>query len=406
MLASFKKSIENLDNSLPIPKELLDVLSDKTDGVLEYKQIADGLCIGTPIQSEGIFNFKAKIPMDIIKKHPEIKSSRELSEYIYRTQQPLKLKPEGDCFININGSEINIKDLIKFPYSAYENNITIYELIIQPSEFPEMPPIKLKASKFTYEFDIIRKPYDSMYIRKYQLSYKNKIKLIVFINEKDEKLNVKFNFFDSEDVFEQRKICTFYNCFLNGTIKLNGHSFVKKPNVNSTPIAKWFLHFLQHLNSIQNIINVKFKAERKLTATEYILVEGIYESLINNRPIKQPMSIDCIEGVNTNQAVDVIKDFIGKPMTFSFIIKKSVNIWSATFNVYEFTLLHNIIIKTIETENNDKYKFVIDNGQENQYDSYTQYFLNKNAVKSFQSRENWIDEFIKNSKKVSVPILN
>lgn len=167
MFSNFKDAFkDNPQYSEKPPQVVIDAISSDLPDNLFYVYDHDGFCRldasnGLQIQSGTI-----ELSQNAQKALPESPTFDEIMRYAYNSQTIIKLQPNKDGKITINGNKIDIRDMVKAPLKNVQ--LKSAELWMQPIKFPE--PFKLTIGNNEHELEMLitRVPNNSLYTQEYK----------------------------------------------------------------------------------------------------------------------------------------------------------------------------------------------------------------------------------------------
>ncbi|HGA1022319.1 TPA: abortive infection system toxin AbiGii family protein [Bacillus cereus] len=317
MFANFENAFfkQNKINT-GIAKEILDSLSDKLPEGFSYEDLGNGAVGITSTDRTITFKgLKIVIPQDLPKNFTPT-NLRELLDFMYRIQRPLKLEKNEETRILLSNQEFKPDELIYFPFR--ENQLVEDgEWIIPPKPFSPPFELTLEGNGIAKEFLIQRQPYPDLQKSLFQSINQSPFETSYIIDEIEGQLEFNFkidldNINTVDEILENLKL---YQACITGEIKLNG-SVISIPttpearNENEIKSIEQTIIIWEKVLALQSKLNVDFKPNSKLETDEVILIEELYRTLIENKPFKEfivmdEMSFTNYSGKNINELLEI-----------------------------------------------------------------------------------------------------
>lgn len=395
MLASFKKLNEKKDEKhTRIPQELLQLLNMDLPDDLEYISYDDGMCAVQPIGNKNnTISMKVTLPETAQKYKDVIKTSEDLAEYSYRTQQKLKLSPYEDNTIIMNGHRIAVDKLITFPLDGgktLKDNV----FVMAPPPFNKIPPIVLKAGKVELEFQVERKPYDSMNETLIQLSYKDMIIIDAILDEKT--LNSKWTIHlntENKSAKELYDMFVFYNAFGKGNIKYKNQKFTTPTKKDVIYVDETNIELLRKIIKIEEKLNVEFEIPNQFTYKEFEIVEQLYRSLISKKAFKHIAPFNELTCTGTPPDENAIEKTINSSLMLTGCDEKTIDVFGIKFKLFLLQALFNLFVLDVKVCDENTTKFKIDDTNKKMFACY-RYFPDEESVIRYQkNNKKWVEKF-------------
>lgn len=355
MCASFKNAFKK--KSVKIPPSVLDVLSEKElpKGFV-YKEIQQGLiCITAEKMQITITKDNLEIPLKL-----KSKNLNEILEYLYLTQDTLKVK--GD--IDINGSKFNLSELIKKPFD--ELNVTNGVLEIIPKQFKEFE-LKIGCGKLNKLIKVKRQPWEDIeraYFKRVDSDGLN-ISYIINNNKNTVDFKIDVDIDKCENIKNVLENLEMAKGFYEGNLTINDKA-LNFENVNyeyDIEVLGNMLKFYEWVDQISRILDIDIKPCKDISIEDVESVSKLYRTLVENRPYKEFGNIDKLN-LSTTKRVDsnaLKKDNYG---SFQFSCNTEFNILHHTISLKTIIVIYNIQIsdvKEISKPNVFEYELKINN---------------------------------------------
>lgn len=352
MFINFEKAFFNENNSNQVPKEVIQVLTDKLpegftydileNGVLALKPTTEGIKIdGLKIDTTDPV-FEGFVPKDIT----------EAVEYLYRSQKSLKIKLNDEDELLINGEPFNMSKVIMHP--LVENIKGKHEILIMPAPFEPPFELELETEGTTQKFTVQRSPLADMYKMKFESIDDGSFKISYIIDEK--RKSFKFNFkiqFDkiisTLDMLNALKL--YYGCLTNN-FKINGHKLnTKKFNKEEAQSVLKNIAIWGKIEELERELNVKFNPDIGLEQEDVLIIEKLYRSFIENKAFKEFISLNDFS-MNKVESNEQLQEILGKEgIVFNLTNNVEINILGAKLKLYMLTYLFDLIVSNFEEEN-------------------------------------------------------
>lgn len=398
MFVSFNKVFNKKPQSqTEVPKAMLEHMNKQLPDGVRYISSDDGRCT---IMSEGEsltlggFIFK---PTDEQKKIlGEQFTHKEVLDYFYNAQKPMPLELKKDGYITLNGQEIPIEQMSYNPLLPVE--YVSGSFVAYPPKFPK--PFSLTVGDGTYSrvLTMTRIPNESVHVAVYQSKEDEPLMIQCSIDEKNQKLNMNVNFNlkyakTIRDVVESTMI---YNAYLSGNALLGGAPLdIISYDDTATKFDLKSALFWEKVLKVEECLGVNFVPPMDdVQNDDIVLVEELYQNLINYVPIRDTQKLTSIGGNwDLNDANRDIKDSIGLAIFLQFHSIVDAELFGVKFSLPILTGVCNARIKEINTKE-EKPKLVLeDESEEKKQYMCTMFFLNKEEMKAYTAMG--INEMIK-----------
>lgn len=386
MFLDFNETINNKITKKRIPSLVLEQMSKDLPDNLFYDSDDNGFAFLSGFREVDDLIFEIPDEIREEKKDSEI-TIEDILLYSYNGQKTIKLKTKNEGFIKVDNNNIPVEKFIQS--LNIRNRIEKGAFYITPPAFPPKDTIKLSNDEYEKELTIERVPNLSIKYYKYE-AYCKGISIIMsipFSNSDNALFKISYNIDEIKSYKELIECLSLYNSVIKGEGKLNNYE-LKHQNVGAKGVSDELIVFLKKVQSIENHLNCKFDLYAgDISYGMAREVEGLYQNLIEKKPIKNYKKIDSITfDDDPNKTASEEKSYY---LLYQTILKKEV-------------LGIELELPTIVSIFNIKYKFskkkelwkadIIYNS-----DSFS-------SIISFKSKEeldNYVDEYKKIAEKMS-----
>ncbi|MBQ3414928.1 MAG: hypothetical protein IJH39_06200 [Clostridia bacterium] len=381
MFTSFKNAFKKDDKMVyKIPQIILDNLNNTLPDGFEYVQIDNDICTIMP-KSKNV-NIKADLKCDNIKS---IKNAKEVSEYLYRTQQEAEIISD---YIELNGVKFKVNDLLKMPLRNSDFSDLSGKLILKPSPFPKPFKLLIGYGEMNIEMEFQRQPYADLHKSLFKSIGKESLIIKYIIDEEAHSMtvNVSINIGKAESTSEIVEISNIYKCFMNGRGRIAGVE-LKNGFENRTEEdgLDSLIEFWKKVDLLSNKLGILFNPQNNILKRDSQLIDRLYRCLIEDKAFREICNLENIEVVGTkdfdkNQLIE--KDGI----ELQFLQGKVYELFDAEVGVYKLTSWYNIKVKSVELmdKKNFKYRFLIDKDTDKTMFRIVKYFLNKEDAEEYR----------------------
>jgi len=400
MLASFKKIVKDETSSLSIPKEILYGINSQipASANAEYVDTGDGACLLTPKPPYNDFSMQLYFPgVKILSKLPDdIKTQRELFDYMYRTQTTIHCRINGVGKAIFNGIEINLNEMMKFPLQ----NVTIGEridLYISPSPFPSIPPISVAAAGFSVLLSAKRVPEHEKNLVVISVGEDSWLKMRFVINTETFKVNVTINF----DYAKCKTVKEFVVAMKMSNGLICGNYSISCLNISSPlsirePIKDSFIDLWEKVGKLESILHVSFTPNLSLTMSEAIELNQLFRSFLENKPFATTVKPEPNIGLHIADTMD-LDQHIGESAVFTYTHAVSWNLLGAKFETVNLCSIFGANVASItkdDSKSETPFFVQLTPTGNKEITLATQIFPNSEAVEAFQNSFNNYTEFL------------
>ncbi|MCW6059813.1 hypothetical protein LAV35_03415 [Clostridium sporogenes] len=372
MFSNFKKAFKSNEVSQNIPEEIIESLNKELPEGFQYANIGEGVCAINSVEDKFDLSAKIEMPSDLPS---DFKPStiQDVMEFAYRSQRRFKIIPNENGCININGKEINVNDIIKYPFEKIINN----ELFISPRPFDNPFCLSIEGNYIKKNFLIQRQPYEDMNKSFFKNVNNESINLKYLIDEKIKSMKINFSI-DIEkaksinEVIESLKL---YYAFIKKDIKINGiklSEIENKNNKENENILKT-IDFWEEVYSVEKKLNASFNPRIPIKRNDAYVIKKLYRSLIEKKPYKEYIDMNEIEIVA--EKIGDIK--IGSQLEITSIQQSKIEFSEDKFELFDIVGLFGFQISDIKIVNKEKnkYKLLIEPIKDEKIYMSTQHFI-------------------------------
>lgn len=375
MFVNFKDVFK--EDNYKIPKEIIEALNENATEGLEYKQCDNDICV---LVGENL-NIKLEF------EKPEGftgKTSKELLDYSYRTQKPLKII-NNDFYIK--DKPLKMEDIIKSPFKEmkWENG----EFFLHPRPFKPFF-INIEGNGIVKELEILRQPCEDMNKMLFRTTDNSPIILKYVIEESkgDVKFNMDIDIDLCKSVQEAIEVLKIYKSLFESNLKILGAKINNTSKNDDAKIIEEMIDLYEKVLKIEFEIDIHFKPKKEIDSNDVYIIEGLYKNLIEKVPYKEycylsNLKVSNDKQFNWNELID--KEGIG----FTVNSIEEVNILGIKIKLPSITGLFSFKIKEAKVIKEDEvfeYQLVIDEDEQKKMYKSILYF------KSEEDRDLYISD--------------
>lgn len=388
MFVSFNKVFNKKPQSqTEVPRAMLEHMNKQLPEGVRYVSSDDGRC--TIISDSESLTFGGIIfkPTEEHKKILGEKFTHEdVLNYFYNAQKPIPLELKKDGYITLNGQEIPIEQMSYNPLLPVK--YISGSFVAYPQKFPE--PFSLTVGDGTYSriLTITRIPNESVHIAVYHSKEDEPLMIKCSIDEKNQKLNmsITFNLKFAKSIRDIVESTMIYNAYLSGHALLGGAPLdIITCDATATKFDLKSALFWEKVLKIEECLGVSFVPPREdVQNDDIILVEELYQNLINHVPVRDTQKLTSIGGNwDFNETNRDIKDSVGLAVFFQFHSIVDIELFGVKFSLPILTGVCNARIKEINTRE-EKPKLVLeDESEEKKQYMCTMFFLTEEEMEAY-----------------------
>lgn len=348
MFTNFKEAFITDDKGITnsIPKEILEVLSDNLPQNLKYTEIRDGvIAVTTDHSSMNLSGFSLETPNGFPKEIPS--TSRNILEYMYRSQTETKIKPHEEGCILVDNAKVLISELVMQPLVDVE--FTENTLIIKPSPFAPPTSITVKVGELKKDMFFRRMPHNSMDILKFENIDHKHLHFSYLLNEKTKDFTVKFNINIEEttDLEQYIECLKFLYGFQNEGVEIAGflisNNNPKKEQVTS---IKETLRLMEKVMELSILLDVTFDYKKPLQDDDVYTIENLYGSLVHKQPFIKDVHLNSLS-FNTDSPAAYKHMEESEGLAFQYADEEVLNVLGTSLKVQKIEGLFNLRVKEV-----------------------------------------------------------
>lgn len=390
MFSNFKNAFKETPHySENPPQVVIDAISSDLPDNLFYVHDHDGFCRldateGLQIQSGTII-----LSLDAKKALSESPTFDDVLRYAYNSQTLIKIQPNKDGKIIINGNKINLEDMVKAPLKDMQ--FSSAELWLQPSQFPSPFRLTIGNSEHELEMLITRVPNNSLYTQEYQSINKNVLSINYKLNTNNNPPSFSFNIaFNIENATKASDIVIAYkifNSFIDGNGLFERNKLIISNAHSNKKISQDTIAFWNKVSELEQLLNVSFNLMEDITVDDAKIIEALYSSLVENKPHKTYCTYNSVKGKGSLEPLSNIKK--DQEIYLEFESSEHISILGQTIELFELQGIFGatIIPPSIDSSSEDvEYEVKLATVTGKKMYCSCQYFLTQELLK--QTREN------------------
>lgn len=397
----FKKKTQN---ELRIPDSLLAHMSKSLPEGLSYNADPDGNCYivadSGEIKISGLLFRPTEEQRRILGENFTIE---DLTEYMYNSQQQLRLEPETPGKLILNGKQISADQFVQNPFRQLQ--IVDGSFFSMPKPFP--PPFKLTigAEKYQRQVTMHRVANQSVDTAKFESDPDEPFILKYFANKKAQTLQftVSLNLKAAHTIRDFVESVSIFNAFMDGAATLEGQPIPTKVDGNEEKrFDEKSIVFWEKVLKIEEHLGVSFIPPAEDIDYETIcIVEQLYQSFIFNRPTRDLNRINSISGTWVADGAVKPEDCIGQHLFFSFDGTSTIDLFGVKLNLYCIVGQCNAVVQDYVI-NDDKYTMTFgDLSKDKPLFSSIIYFKDEESMKSCREKSTTLVEDMQKAQKPS-----
>ncbi|HDR7624379.1 TPA: abortive phage resistance protein [Bacillus mycoides] len=347
MFTNFNKAFKRDKSDTRIPKSILDAMSNKLPSGLKYTQAVKEYCKIIPEEGDLTIKFhdlKINIPKEI-----QIKTTEELTEFLYRTQQELETNAD---VVTVNGNELKISDLVKSPFKD-ESHFKEGKIIIKPQPFGEPFPLKIvyDEENIVKEFLVKRQPLPDMNKSLFKSIENDVLDIVYTIDEMENRLNfsVHISISRAETVSQIIEAFKIYIAFIEGKIKISDMPLNSISDEKERGQASIALKYWETVQMVADKLNVQFNPNDGDDVENEEWTDKLYRSLVQNKPYKKSSGMANFVTKLTDTTVDAQELIEKGAMAFQFSHEEVVKLYGVDVRLYNAVALLNCKVESVTT---------------------------------------------------------
>lgn len=359
MFAKFNDTVKK-DKIDKIPKEILDSYNAKIpDNVCaQYVDKHDGTCELVTTTDASKTQVTVTVPSaTLVDKVPDdIRTQKELEDYMYRTQKTLHYRVEGKPYMKINGFKVFLEDFVKRPFDDHRLGPGS-DLYIVPPKFPKLKPLLLDVGKTKLELKVERIPDErkNVIVLKTDENYWLQIKLeLSNIKDEPSRIEVNCDFSNCKTVSDLLSAFKIKNALASGKYSLS-YMGIHIPLPLKNPVPTKMRQFWEKAEKLEKILDVRFVPNVESYQQDIFSIQRLFQCLV----LKSPFSSFINEGSQTGLHTDDREAFdanIGKPMALAYVEEHHWEVLGASFETYDLCCIFDAVIEDVTEDSVDSDK--------------------------------------------------
>lgn len=384
MFVKFDKVFKKKNQAeLNIPDSLLAHISKSLPEGLSYTATEDGFCYVTAESGEVNISGLYFRPTDKQREAlGETFSHADVMEYMYNSQQQLRLELETPGKIKINGQEIPVGQFVQNPFKQVE--LVDGAFYAMPKQFPPPFELTIGSSKYQRKVMVSRVPNESVHTAKFESDPEAPFVLRYLANEKKQtlKFSVSLNLKKATTIRDFVESADIFNAFMDGLATMEGHPIPTKVEGN---VEKKFdessIVFWEKVMKIEEYLGVTFTPPSEDVDYETICtIEQLYQSFFFNKPTRELQRVNSISGTLVPESGIDPQEYVGKPMFFIFETEANVNLFGSELKLYGIVGMCSAIIADFKAEG-EKYTMTFgDISEEQKFFTSVIYFKDEQSM--------------------------
>lgn len=391
MFVSFNKVFNKKPQAqTEVPQAMLDHMNRQLPKGIKYISSNDGRCtIVSESESITLGGFTFRPTEEQKKILGKNYTYDDVMAYFYNAQKQMPLELKRDGYITLNGQEIPIDQLSYNPMLPSVKYVS-GSFMAFPQKFP--PPFSLTVGVadgiYSRTLTVKRIPNESVHVAVFQSKENEPLMIKYSIDEKRQKLNmsITFNLKYAKTIRDIVESTMIYNAYLSGNASLGGAPLdVIAYGDTTTKFDLKSALFWEKVLRIEECLGVNFVPPMDdVQNDDIILVEELYQNLINHVPIRDTQKLTSIGGDwDFNDSHRDIKDSVGLAIFFQFHSIIDAELFGVKFSLPILTGVCNARIKEIIIKE-EKPKLVLeDESEEKEQFICTMFFLTEEKMKAY-----------------------
>ena len=384
MFADFNKAFKEKNIIDKIPQPIIDALSEKLPKGFKYVNIGKDVCAINSSEEEMIFSFES-----LKENEFNAKTVEELGEYLYRTQKVLEIKSE---FININGKEFKLNDLVKSPLKDVDIDGEEVKIFLKPPQFPDPFKIKIMSEDGNQiELKVQRQPYKSLEKSLFKSIENDKIEISYIIDEVKNSVNfnIKVRLDKAENLEEIIKLSKILKEFKEGKLNVDGHVFEGNSNLKDYKELDSLIEFWERVYKLSKTLNLNFKPKDDIYKEEVETIDIMYKSFIEKNDFQEFIDINNFTLTFKNK-VDLDAFNKQNEMIMQFEENIECSILGENLSFYSVKTFSNFKVKDVleDEKENFIYHINVDPITDEGILKKIRFFLDENKVKEYRKQNN------------------
>lgn len=323
MFVDFNKVFKSKPQSqFAVPPAFIEYLNRSLPEGVKYVADEKGNCVITGTDdSFTLGGFSLDLTDEQKKILGKSYTDKDVYDYSYNAQQPIRLKLIKDGYVLLNGHEFPVNEMAYNPLASIK--CVSGSFWLSPPGLPDPFEIKVGCDEYERTLKVSRVPNNSISIWAFESEEEDPLCLKYFADMGTQRmtLSISLNLGTAKSVKDIVESASIYNAYLDGKGTLLGHKLngkLKTDNVkkfNEKSILFW-----QKVLNIEECLEVSFIPPKDNVDNHTVcLVEQLYQNLIHKIPVRDNQKINYIDGEwDFNDIGNDMSESIGQPFFFEF----------------------------------------------------------------------------------------
>ena len=351
MLSKFKDSFVNKPQfTFKTPAAVLEALSKDLPNGFRYVEEAEGFCHIETDEDCVITINRIKLPdedIKIIEKEKGTVTIDDMLKYAYNAQIMVEILPDDDGCVLMNNCRIPLNDIVIAPMRPITKRDN--HLVIRPGLFPEPVKLKIEGNGETIETIIQQKPNKSLKIIRFESIDDGPLDLTFLVNTEnvgDVTITVATRETDSAKEALASKLI--YNAFMTGDVTIDGERIQTNRKDSQRGFPDDVIRFWRKIVKLEEVLGCKFNVREKIDAEQFNIVNELYRSIVDKKPIKKYLSNVTIRGKGQFNDSKLNGKTETDPLMFAYTEEIDENVLGETLHLYVHIFIFNCVIKKKE----------------------------------------------------------
>lgn len=391
MFVDFNRVFKGKPQSqLAVPPALIEYLNRSLPEGVKYVADETGNCVITGTDNSftlGGFSLDLTAEQKkILGKHY---TDKDVYEYSYNAQQPIRLSLIKDGYVLLNGQEFPVKEMAYNPLASIK--CVSGSFWLSPPRLPDPFEIKVGCDKYERTLKVSRVPNNSISIWAFESEKEEPLCLKYFADRKTQRmtLNISLNLGRAKSVKDIVESTSIYNAYLEGkgTLlgqKLNSISCAdngKKFNSNS-------ILFWEKVLKIEEYLEVSFIPPKDdVDFHTACVIEQLYQNLIHKIPVRNNQKINYIDGEwDFNDIGNDMSESIGKPFFFEFEAVSELDLFGVKIEVPSLICIFDALLQDCIRKGEKQRLVLADESEEKERYTSTMCFKTEEELAKYKTK--------------------
>ena len=351
MLSKFKDAFVNKPQfTFKTPAAVLEALSKDLPNGFRYVEEAEGFCHIETDEDCVITINRIKLPdedIKIIEKEKGTVTIDDMLKYAYNAQIMVEILPDDDGCVLMNNCRIPLNDIVIAPMRPITKRDN--HLVIRPGPFHEPVKLKIEGNGETIETIIQQKPNKSLKIIRFESIDDGPLDLTFLVNTEnvgDVTITVATRETDSAKEALASKLI--YNAFMTGDVTIDGERIQTNRKDSQRGFPDDVIRFWRKIVKLEEVLGCKFNVREKIDAEQFNIVNELYSSIVDKKPIKKYLSNVTIRGKGQFNDSKLNGKTETDPLMFAYTEEIDENVLGETLHLYVHIFIFNCVIKKKE----------------------------------------------------------